>query len=207
MREGILKRFEELIGRGKSLPSSASVTLEWQSQFLKWELSCLNILETTFGKDSEYYTRLSQVRKFGNRQAWVDYGIAYMESAKEEIEKGFLYKIEHLISADFFDSILEHAEYLLSKGHKDPAAVLGRVVIEKTLRQIAERQNIVLPDKMKLADVNELLWKNQVYDKITWRLVQGHIDLGNFAAHGDFNKYDDNKVKDMLDWIKNLMSI
>jgi hypothetical protein len=208
MREGILKRFEELIGRGKSLPSAASVTLEWQSQFLKWELSCLNILETTFGKDSEYYTRLSQVRNFGNHQAWVDYGIAYMESAKEEIEKGFLYKIEHLISADFFDSILEHAEYLLSKGHKDPAAVLGRVVIEKTLKQIAERQNIVLSDKVKLAEVNELLWKNQVYDKITWRLVQGHIDLGNFAAHGDFDEYDDNKVKDMLDWVKkNLMSM
>jgi len=76
------------------------------------------------------------------------------------------------------------------------------------LKQIAERQNIVLSDKVKLAEVNELLWKNQVYDKITWRLVQGHIDLGNFAAHGDFDEYDDNKVKDMLDWVKkNLMSM
>ena len=56
-----------------------------------------------------------------------------------------------------------------------------------------------MSDKVKLAEVNELLWKNQVYDKITWRLVQGHIDLGNFAAHGDFDEYDDNKVKDMLD--------
>jgi len=131
-----------------------------------------------------------------------------MESAKEEIEKGFLYKIENLISADFFDSIFEHAEYLLSKGHKDPAAILGRVVIEETLKHIAERESIFLGNKEKLSKINEILWKNNVYTKITWRLIQGYVDLGNFAAHGDFDKYDESEVEDMLSWIrKNLMEL
>jgi len=59
-----------------------------------------------------------------------------------------------------------------------------------------------------ISKVNEILWKNQVYDKITWRLIYGHIDLGNFAAHGDFDKYDKGKVEDMLSWIrKNLMTL
>lgn len=206
MRESILKRFEELIDRGKSLPTANDP--EWGVEFRRWQLSCLNILQRTFGKNSEYYTRLREVAVFGNREAWVDYGVAYMESAKEEVEKGFLYKIEHLVSADFFDSILEHAEYLLSRGHKDPAAILGRVVIEKTLKQIAERENVMLPEKVKLSKANEILWKNKVYDKVTWRLIQGYIDLGNFAAHGDFDKYDDNRVRDKLDWIKkSLMSL
>ena len=201
MRESILKRFKELIDRGKSLPNADS-SLEWGSEFRKWHLSCLNILERTFGKDSEYYIRFKNLFVILNSQAWVDYGVAYMESAKEEVEKGFLYKIEHLISADFFDSILEHAEYFLSEGHKDPAAILGRVVIEKTLKQVAERENIVLSEKVKLTEINDILWKNQVYDKVTWRLIQGYIDLGNFAAHGDFDKYDNDRVRDMLDWIK-----
>lgn len=208
LHESVMRRFEELIDRGKSLRSLNFSDLGCRARVHKWRLSCSNILEKTFGKGSEYYTTFKNWRKLTNIHAGLVYEIACMESAKEEIEKGLLYKIEHLISSDFFDSILEHAEYLLSKGHKDPAAVLGRVVIEKTLKQIAERENITLPDKVKLSKVNEILWKNKVYDKVAWRLIQGHIDLGNFAAHGDFDKYDNSKVEDMLGWIrKNLMSL
>lgn len=210
MRESVIKRFEELIERGKSLPKAGTIDgLKWKAQFIKWQLSCLNILEKTFGEDSDHYESFDSYHKeLGNMQAWVDYGIACMESAKEEIEKGFLYEVEHLISADFFDSILEHAEFLLSKGHKDPSAVLGRVVIEKTLKQIAEREGIALQEKVKLSKINEILWKSKMYDKVTWRLIQGYIDLGNFAAHGDFDKYNEDNVEDMLKWIKkNLMSL
>ena len=208
MRESVIKRIEELIDQGKSI-TSYNTTIEWGVEFRKWRLSCLNILERTFGKESDHYQGFKGCTEsvYGN-DTWIPYGTAYMESAKEEVEKGFLYKIEHLVSADLFDSILEHAEYLLSKGHKDPAAILGRVVIEKTLKQIAERETIALSDKEKLSRINEILWKEQAYDKITWRLIQGYVDLGNFAAHGDFDKYDKEKVEDMLSWIrKNLMSL
>lgn len=207
MYEGVIRRFEELIDESKALLPATSGA-EWAAKYLKWELSCLNLLEKTFGKENQYYRQLMSHRRLGNPKVKIPYGIACMESAKEEVEKGLLYKIEHLISADFFDSILEHAEYLLSKGHKDPAAILGRVVIEKTLKHIAERENIVLLDKAKLSKVNEILWKKQVYNKIIWRLIQGYIDLGNFAAHGNFDKYNDNEVEDMLGWVrKNLMNL
>jgi hypothetical protein len=204
----IIGRFEELIDRGKNLPSYRDTDYsEWFAEFHKWELSCLNILEKTFGKESDHYVSFKNSRKM-YQHLWIINGIACVESAKEEVEKGFLYKIEHLVSADLFDSVLEHAEHLLSKGHKDPAAILGRVVIEKTLKQMAERETIVLPDKVKLSKVNEILWKNQVYDKITWRLIHGYVDLGNFAAHGNFDKYDNDKVEGMLSWIRrNLMTL
>ena len=207
MRESVIRRFEELIRRGKSLRGFGS-SLEWYAALHKWELGCINILEKTFGKESYHCLSFKRYVEYNNPKATVYDGIACMESAKEEVEKGFLYKIERLVSTDLFDSILEHAEYLLSKGHKDPAAILGRVVIEKTLKEIAERETIELPDNVKLSKVNEILWKNQIYDKIAWRLIQGYIDLGNFAAHGDFDKYDNGKVEDMLSWIrKNLMTL
>lgn len=38
--------------------------------------------------------------------------------------------------------------------------------------------------------------------KVTWRLIQGYIELGNFAPHGDFDKYDEGNVEDMLNGIK-----
>ncbi len=103
IRVSIIERFEELIKNGKSLPNTNPHTIRWGANYRKWELSCLNILKVTFG-EGEYYNRIKSHQKFGNREAWIPYGIACMESAKEEIEQGLLYKIEHLISADFFDS-------------------------------------------------------------------------------------------------------
>jgi len=207
VRQSILQRFEELIDTGKGL-SPAGNDIQWTARFHRWELSSLNILRRTFGKESDHYLGFKQYLTFGNRQAWIEYGTSCLESAKEEIEKGFLYRIEHLISADFFDSVLEHAEYLLSKRHKDPSAILGRVVIEKTLKQIADREAVAIPERPKLSKINELLWKGRVYDKIKWRLIQGYIDLGNYAAHGDFEKYKEDDVRDMLDWIrKSLVSL
>jgi hypothetical protein len=125
-----------------------------------------------------------------------------MEGAREEIEKGFLYDIEHLISTDLFESVIEQAKYLLQNGYKDVAAVLGRVVIESTLKDMAKRADISFQENTKLAKLNEILWKNNVYAKNVWRVTQGYIDIGNDAAHGHFDKYNEQSVANMLTWIE-----
>jgi len=57
-------------------------------------------------------------------------------------------------------------------------------------------------DTIARAKLNESLWKKNVYAKNIWRVTQGYIDLGNDAAHGDFDKYDDRSVGNMLIWIR-----
>lgn len=205
-RQSLLKRFDELIEFGKSLPRYLnSSSLEELAKKQRWQTSCLYILGRTFGKESTYYETFQAILKYGNLQAHITHGLALLEGAREEIEKGFLYKIEHLISVDFFDSILEQAQYLLDKGFKDVAAILGRVVIENTLKDIAKRENFTFSNEIKPSKLNETLWKNGIYAKNVWRSIQAQIDLGNFAAHGDFDKYDDNSVKNMLNWIKDVL--
>jgi len=205
-RTSILKRFDELIEFGKAwlknMQAKASLNTEDRAKKRRWKTSCLHILERTFGIKSTYYTNFSGGFRFPNQMVHVIYGTEIMEGAKEEIEKGFLYRIEHLISADFFDSIIEQAEYLLKSGFKDAAAILGRVVIENSLKDIARRENVTFPDKIKPSTLNELLRKNGVYAINVWRTVQAQIDLGNFAAHGYFDKYDDKSVGNMLTWIR-----
>jgi hypothetical protein len=207
MRESIIDRIQGLIIEGQLITKNIYL-IEWGTAFRKWRLGCLNILEKTFGKESDAYTSFKNITNASNKEVWVPNGIAVLEAAKEIIEKGFLYKIQHLVTADFFDSVLEQAEYLLSEGHKDPAAILGRVIVEQTLKQIAEREAVISSEKMKLSAINDCLRKEGIYDKIKWRLIQGYIDLGNDAAHGHFDKYTDKQVEEMLDWIKkNLMSL
>lgn len=200
VRASLLKRFDELIKRGEGLLKFSS-SRDF-AELDAWETACLHLVDKTFGEESVYYERLSDALDIPNRQARKDHGVAIMEGAKEEIEKGFLYKTKHFIAVDLFDSILEQAEYLLDRGFKDAAAILGRVIIENSLKDIARRRNIEFREKIKLSKLNEILWKESIYAKNVWRITQGHIDTGNYAAHGDFDKYNDQSVKNMLKWIR-----
>lgn len=209
-RLGLLKRFDELINRGKGLPV-LSLRYSPSKDFADldaWETACLHLVDLTFGEEGIYYEKLSDAFGLMNVEDQKNYGIAIMESAKEEIEKGFLYEIKHLMAVDLFDSILEQAEHLLENGFKDAAAILGRVIIENSLKDIAIKNKIDLPEKIKLTELNTRLWKEEIYTKNIWRITQGHIDTGNSAAHGHFDKYDEQLVKDMLNWIgKKILSL
>jgi len=196
----LLKRFDELIKFVENLSKERS-SADFLARKSRWQTSCLHLLEKTFGATSIYYTKFNWTLGYAD-ESQLAWGLELMKGAKEEIEKGLLYKVEHLISADFFDSVIEQAEYLLKSGFKDVAAVLGRVVIENTLKDIAKRENITQPEKTQLSELNQLLRDNSVYEKNIWRLVQAQIDLGNYAAHGDFDKYDDKSVSFMLTWIR-----
>jgi hypothetical protein len=204
-RTSLLKRLDELIANGEALLKNVqdiSSRLGDLAKLERWETSCLHLVGLTFEEDSIYYENLRGAFGLGNREAHLTHGIELLKGAKEEIEKGFLYSIEHLISADFFDSVIEQAEHLLKSGYKDVAAVLGRVVIENTLKDIAKRENISVPEKITIATLNDLLKEKEVYAQNVWRTIQAQTDIGNDAAHGDFDKYNDKSVASMLTWIR-----
>jgi len=200
-RTSLLKRLDELIEFGSDLLNLEYSSPEFLPRKTRWQTSCLHILEKIFGAKSIYFTKFNTTLRYADESQLL-WGLELMEGAKEEVEKGFLYKIERLISVDLFDSIIEQAEYLLKSGFKDVAAVLGRVVTENTLKDIAKREGITVPEKIKLSDLNQLLWKEGVYAKNVWRSIQAQIDLGNDAAHGHFDKYDAKSVGNMLTWIR-----
>lgn len=202
-RTSLLKRFDELIMAGHDLVWKwQEYESEWLSKKSRWQTACLYILEQTFGVKSIYYKKFQKSTSYSD-DSQLDWGVELMKGAREEIEKGFLYKIERLVSADFFNSIIEQATHLLESGFKDAAAVYGRVIIENTLKDLAKREDVKILDKITLAALNQLLWKKEsVYPKHMWRSIQAQIDIGNFAAHGNFEKYDDKAVSDMLTWIK-----
>jgi hypothetical protein len=209
-RASLLKRFDELITNGQALLDDVDEETEEPelAKLQRWETSCLHLLEITFERESIYYENSRGVFWSMDLVDHLTQGIELMKGAKEEIEKGFLYNIEHLISADLFDSVIEQADYLSKNGFKDVAAILGRVVIENTLKDIAKRETITVPEKTQLSELNQLLRDSSVYEKNIWRLVQAQIDLGNYAAHGQFDKYDDKSVASMLTWIREtLMSL
>jgi hypothetical protein len=135
-RTCLLRRFDELIDFGKSLPEfSGSWSLDQHATKRRWQTASIFLLEKTFGKDSEYCKSFNDALRWNNPQSHITYGLSVLSGAKEEIEKGFLFKIEHLVAVDFFNSVIDQAQYLFS--------------------------------------------------------ARGHIDTGNYAAHGEFGKHDE----------------
>lgn len=200
-RTSLLKRFNELIDFGKALFDTWDGEIGALAAKTRWQTSCLHILDKTFGSENVYYKKFEKITTYADDSQLI-WGIELMEGARDEIEKGLLYKIEHIIASDFFNSVIEQAEYLLKEKYKNVAAILGRVAIENTLKDIAKRENVAVPENTKLSKLNQLLRKENVYPLHMWRSIQAQIDLGNDAAHGQFDKYDEKAVTNMLIWIR-----
>ena len=96
--------------------------------YQQWRTSSLAFLKATLGSDSTHYI------DFEERSKWSWYrdtelGLAILRAAKDDIEGGYLQKVENLVSAEVFSDFLEMAEHLLDNGYKDPAASLIGAVL------------------------------------------------------------------------------
>ncbi len=125
-----------------------------------------------------------------------------LESAKECLLEGFVGKLKYLIHGEMFDSLLEQADSLLNAGQKISPAVLGRIVIERWLRDQAEKAGISSWETDKASTLNDGLKKVGVLSTPKWRQIQSHLDIGNSAAHGKDSEFSETDVRLLIGFAK-----
>ena len=154
----------------------------------------------------EYADQLIGIHRFDSpaRMSARDAGfvLGVLESARDMLQAGYVGRLRYLLHGEVFDSILEQATALLDAGHRLPAAVLGRIVIERWLRDQALKLNIDNWATEKASKLNELLKQAGVLSVHKWRAIQSQLDLGNAAAHGKAETVGDADVRGMLDFSK-----
>ena len=213
----ISKRFEELIARGKELHTdiptpeeikeNPQTIYELNPKSIAWKLSTKNLLKQAYGESSEYYELFMDM--FGGdiylrteSKEKISLVLGVLESAKEEFELGLTDSITHLLAIELFESILDQANQLLKKGFKDPAAILGRIIIESTLKDLCEKKSIEFKENEGVSNINEKLKNEGVFTLHQFKICRVNIELGNAAAHGQFEKYSQRDVQKMLDYIE-----
>ena len=87
---------------------------------------------------------------------------------------------------------------------KDPAAVLARVVLEDALKRIARGEG--LDDNQSASRLNDELRRIGKYRQPQWRLIQAWLDIGNAAAHGNFNEYNEEDVEGLIEDIERFLA-
>lgn len=209
--EKVTIRLRELIERGEAVlatrraPPRNTIGFDAfvDSQLAyQWFTSVQNVLSRVFGADSEHYKNFSsQPIRQGLTYAPTRRALGVLQAALEDYEQGYLFNLRELIEAEVFSDFLDQSETLISAGYYAPAAVVIGSVLEDSLRRLAERAELELPDKPKLDRVNSVLAKAGVYPKLTQKRITAFADIRNSAAHGEWDAFGGEDVKDMHAWV------
>ena len=163
----------------------------------RWLHSCVNVL--SYAGLTDYLEQVARIRQDGEPgPAGIAEITGILESARDALQQGLPGKIRYLLHAELFNSVLDQAGGLLETGHRIPAAVLGRIVIEGWLRDQAEKADIAGWEVEKASTLNENLKKAGVFPVPKWRHIQSLIDIGNSAAHGKDAEFSEEDVKRMI---------
>lgn len=220
----IEKQLEKLVEEGNELINLASSSGSYLnaiqvSKVAAWVSRCNYIIEQLTDMDNPYVLNFSSILVQEGNKFYYLHSKHYAHLAAihgiiagiyEDYKQGLLVKLKGLLRADIFGDFLEMAEYLLKDGYKDAAAVIAGGVLEESLKKLAISNSISIlksGDKQKTIDpLNQDLYSNKVYDKLINKQVTTWADVRNNAAHGQYNKYDENDVRHMLEFIQKFCS-
>jgi len=99
-------------------------------------------------------------------------------------------------------SLLEQADQLLAAGQRVPAAVIVRIVLERWIRDEAEKNGIANADSEKASSLNDSLKRVGVFSIPKWRQVQTCLDIGNAAAHGKDDQFSADDIRRALEFVR-----
>ena len=210
----IQRRFEELTAKAEAL--SAQRIFEMKSDsgeeyfkipspgFHEWTTNVQNLLARTFGQDSIHYQNFSRrVHDFGGWESTFEDCRAILKASREDYEGGYLFDVRALAKAEVLSDALSQAKHLLDADYKDPACVLARVALEVALKEVSDKHGIA---HGKLDTMNADLCKAGVYNMAKQKQVTAWADIGNKAAHGQWNEYNANDARAMVDGVEGIIA-
>jgi hypothetical protein len=171
----------------------------------------LSFIDRVYGSKHPHFNEFTQ-KTSTNYASDAERGIAILSAIRSEIAGGWLFTFKGLVASELFSDFLEMAEHLLDNGFKDPAAVMIGSVLEEHLRQLCLKHSITIEDEKdsriipRKADLlNADIAKANVYTKLDQKQITAWLDLRNKAAHGKYNDYTAEQVRQFLGGVTDFM--
>jgi len=138
--------FDELLVRGEQIKavckkiyfSGGKRTVDAQS-YEAWRTSCLTLLGSTFGTSSPHYDSFINLKFFDHFNSTLLY-LGIMQSARDDIDKGYFYHKDLMLSVNILNSFLSRASLLSQAGETVKAAAVLEAVTHEALKKLAETQ-------------------------------------------------------------------
>jgi hypothetical protein len=212
--ERLALEVDELVAIGSKLAMDASHAQSRLGPERIQELALLvsrggQLIRRLYGVKSQYERDLDRVvaTKFfneihANNHAHISEVVGILRGVQQDIRAGLLTEFKRLAQAEIFADYLEMAAHLLGEGYKDASAVLLGATLEDSLRKIAEARSIPTNTPagkpLTIDPMNIALAKDEAYGPLVQKQVTTWANLRNDAAHGHFERYDNEQVKQML---------
>ena len=205
----ISQRFDELDDRVEIIRAARKLKLKMDTggnaptipyaEVAGWATNVSSLLKRTLGEESVHLKQFSAMfQAFREWESEFDNCVAVFRAAKDDYEGGYLFNVATLVKAEVLADAIDQARELLEKGYKDPAAVLGRVSLEVSLKDLCTRHGV---HHAKLDKMNADLYKSGIYNLAKQKQITAWADLGNKAAHGDWSEYTQPDIDDMIDGV------
>jgi len=121
--------------------------------------------------------------------------LAILKACQKRFESS-LFDVKSLLQGDLFDSELEAAKDLNSKGLYRAAGAIVGVVLETHFAQVCENHNLKLPKKdPTINDYNDFLKKEEIITLNTYKHISLLGDIRNLCTH----KKSEEPTKDDVD--------
>lgn len=135
--------------------------------------------------------------------------VGVAQALRDDLKAGWSESFVELVHADTHSDYLDMTEELLSKGYKDPAAVVTGTSLEVHVRALCVKHGVdteLSTGAPKKADtMNADLKKAGVYGTLQQKQLTAWMDLRNKAAHGDWKEYDIQQVRLLIDGVRDFM--
>ena len=210
VRERVLQRLEELLAEADELRRNAQA---WGYEgfwvdhpgYVKWSLSCLNVVEQVAGKDSQYYQTMIKNAKGGHHEYFVPFRAA-LQAVRDDYANGWLGDLKAFVAAEVFSDFLDMAEYLHSEGYHIPAASIAGAVLEDCLRRLHLKHVGPWQGDSSIAKLNTGLYTEGFYSNTQQQQVLAWGAIRNDADHGHFDRVDPNQVRLMIQGIRDFVA-
>jgi hypothetical protein len=144
--------FDELIARGEQIKetckklyfSGGKKPIDVQA-YEAWRTSCLTLLRSTFGTSSPHYDSFTGLKFFDHYNSTLLY-LGILQSARDDIRKGYFYHKDLMLSVNVFTALLRHADAMASRGAHVQAAGVLESVLHEALRKLSDAQGLATAD-------------------------------------------------------------
>ena len=176
-----------------------------------------SFIEKIYGRDHIFYVELQEPLVSGSPgREYQDHSeeqrrlLEILSSIRKEAESGLLFtNLRELVSAELFSNHLEMAEYLLDKDYKDLSALMIGTVLETHLRYLAEANSIDTRSGEGYKGAKRLnteLCREGVYNRLKLDQINLWWTIRNASAHGDYDEYNKEDVRQMLAGVRDFIA-
>jgi hypothetical protein len=130
---------------------------------------------------------------------------SFVDSVIDDIKLGLIQSLPGLIRGDLFEDYIQMSEHLLDEGYKDAAAVIIGSSLEAHLKSLCKSNDVEYLNKdgepLKSSQINQNLYSVSVYGKREMKQIVSWLEVRNYAAHGDYEQYDEDDVRLLIEGI------